>query len=320
VLVARLGSARFDDKPAIAVDASSASPHKNRVYVAWTRVARNTSSRVVLSSSDDGGLTWSAPVNVNRTTGDLTYASLAVARNGTLYVVWTDQSHYQLRIVRSTDGGRHFGPERLAAAFETITIPHCGIGIVVPAEPRSCIQANPTVTVDTSGGRYRGRVYVSYTGTNFTGDEGAALTTFDSRLNLLAGYPRAGVHRLVAPTPAPTRADQFWVQSAIDRSDGTLWMCFYDTSGDPKAKKVKYTCTASRDGGRSWSRRIQAASVFSDETQKGAAYEYGYYQGLAASHGVAHPIWTDTRRLATLNEEIYTTRLTEADVSGAVRR
>jgi hypothetical protein len=321
VLVAPLGRARFDDKPAIAVDTSPGSPHRNRVYVAWTRVARNTSSNIVLSSSDDGGLTWSAPVNVTRKSGDdFTYAAVALARNGAVYVAWTDESHYEIRITRSTDGGRHFGPAQRAAAFETIPIPHCGIGIVVPAEPRSCIQANPVVTVDTSADRYAGRVYVSYTGTNFTGDEGAALTTFDSRLRPLAGDPLTGDHRLVAPTPAPTRSDEFWSESALDRSDGALWMCFYDTSGDPKARKARFTCTASRDGGRSWSRPVHAASVFSDETQKGAAYEYGFYQGLAVAHGIAHPIWTDTRRLRTLGEEIYTARLAEADLPAPVKR
>jgi len=36
------------------------------------------------------------------------------------------------------------------------------------------------------------------------------------------------------------------------------------------------------------------------------------------ANGVAHPVWTDTRDLSTLAEEIYTTRLTLADfrVSG----
>ncbi len=320
-LVAPLGSARFDDKPAIAIDDSSASLHRNRVYVAWSRVARNTSSNIVLSHSDDGGVTWSAPVNVSGNEDhDVTYASVAVARNGTVYVAWTDETNYSVRIVRSTDGGRHFGPQRVAAAFATITIPHCGIGIVVTAEPRSCIQADPTVTVDTSGGRYSGRVYVSYTGTNFTGDEGAALTTLDSRLRPLAGYPLMSHHRLVAPTPAPTRADEFWAQSALDRSDGALWICFYTTLGDRTGRKVRYTCTVSRDGGRSWSRTVAAASVFSDETQKGAAYEYGYYQGLAAANGVAHPIWTDTRKLRTLNEEIYTTRLAEVNMPAPAKR
>jgi hypothetical protein len=321
ILVARLGSARFDDKPAIAADDSPVSPHRNRVYVVWSRIARNTSSSVVISHSDDGGSTWSAPVAVSaKTETDVIYASAAVARNGTLYVAWTDDSNYSVRVVRSTDGGRHFGPQHVAAAFATIPIPHCGIGIVVAAEPRSCIQADPTVLVDASGGRFSGRVYVTYTGTNFTGDEGASLSTFDSRLRPVAGYPVTSFHRLVAPTPVAQRSAEFWVQGAVDRSDGALWMCFYDTTGDPTAKKARYTCTVSRNGGRTWSQRVHAASVFSDETQKGAVYEYGFYQGVAAANGVAHPIWTDTRKLATLNEEIYTARLSERAMPRPVAR
>lgn len=322
ILVAPLGRARFDDKPAIAVDTSPVSPHRNRVYVAWTRVARNTSSTIVVSHSDDGGLHWSAPVTVPRQSGDdLTYASLAVSRNGTVYVAWTDESRYRVPVARSADGGEHFGPQVDAASFSIIPIPHCGIGIVVPAEPRSCIQANPTVSVDTSRGRYAGRVYVGYTGTNYTGDEGAALTTFDGGLRPLAGYPLLrGEHRLVAPAPVRTRPDQFWAQSAVDQTTGALWMCFYDTTGDPAGKRARYTCTVSRDGGRTWARRVPVASAYSDETQKGASYEYGYYQGLAAAGGIAHPIWTDTRRLPTLGEEIYTARLAEAELPAPAAR
>src|SRR4029077_15138750 len=101
---------RFDDKPGIAVDVSPVSPHRNRVYVAWTRVARNTSSRIVVSHSDDGGATWSAPVALSPNDGhDVTYASVATARNGTVYVAWTDETTYSVRLVRSSDGGRTLG-------------------------------------------------------------------------------------------------------------------------------------------------------------------------------------------------------------------
>jgi hypothetical protein len=321
ILVATLGRARFDDKPAIAVDASPSSPHRNRVYVAWTRVARNTANhRDQLLRRR-----WSpldGPVAVPKRSGDdLTYASVATSRHGDVYVAWTDQSRYGVRVARSGDGGRHFAPEVDVAAFSLIPIPHCGIGIVVAAEPRSCIQANPTVAVDTSRGRYAGRVYVGYTGTNYTGDEGVALTTFDRKLRPLAGYPTlGGQHRLIAPNPRPTRPDQFWAQYAVDPSSGALWACFYDTSGDPKGKKAWYSCTVSRDGGRTWPRPVRVASAFSDETQPGAAYQYGYYQGLAVANGVAHPIWTDTRLLNTAGEEIYTARLAAADVPAPANR
>ena len=169
--------------------------------------------------------------------------------------------------------------------------------------------------MDASGGKYSGRVYVSYTGTDFQGDQGASLTTFDSRLRPLSGYPLNQKNRAVAQSgPLETRPDQFWAQSAVDQSDGALWLCFYDTNGNSSRRRAHYACTVSGDGGRTWAKRVRAASVDSDETQRGASYQYGYYQGLAAANGVAHPIWTDTRRLDDLGEEIYTVALTEADL------
>lgn len=104
VLVAPLGSARVDDKPAIAVDTSPASPHVGRVYVAWARVSRLIVYSIVLSHSDDHGRTWSRPVKVNHGGDELNYASIGVARNGTVYVGWTDSSRYSVLISRSTDG------------------------------------------------------------------------------------------------------------------------------------------------------------------------------------------------------------------------
>lgn len=320
VLAARLGSARFDDKPTIAVDTSARSPYANRIYVAWSRLSRRIVYSILISHSDDAGRTWSNPVRVNRLGNELNYATIGIARNGTVYVGWTDSSRYSVMVARSSDGGDHFGRERKAAAFGVVTIPHCGIGIVIPAEPRSCIQANPTVSVDTSGGRYSGRVYVSYTATDFTGDQGASLTTYDSRLRPLAGYPLILRHRVVVRPPARRHADQFWTQSAVDPATGAVWLCFYDTADDARTTAY-YSCTISSDGGARWARPIRAASAPSDESQPGTR-QYGFYQGLAVAERVAHPIWTDTRDYATrtdgpdsgsLEEEIYTARLTPGD-------
>ena len=127
-------------------------------------------------------------------------------------------------------------------------------------------------------------------------------------------------HRLVAPTPAPHRSDEFWAQSAVDRSTGALWMCFYDTNGDPTGEEGvlhvhgltgrRLDLVADRPRGLRLLER----------DAEGSLYEYGYYQGLVASHGIAHPIWTDTRKLPTLNEEIYTVRLAEAAMPAPAKR
>jgi hypothetical protein len=314
VLVSPLGRARFDDKPAIAVDRSAASPYSNRVYAAWTRVGHDGRFSTLVSSSDDGGKTWSAPSRANRTGEQLSYVTLATSRRGTLYVAWHDISAFHVNIALSTDGGKTFGGEQQVVAFAIVTIPACAAGIVIPAQKLTCVQPNPVVSVDTSSSRYAGRVYVTYTLTDFQGDKGIAVTVFDSRLHPISGYPAGGKALLLAPRPASVNADQFWPASAVDPSTGTLWACFYDTRGDSKRLRAFFSCTFSTDGGDHWAKPFHAASEASNETRAGAdPREYGDYEGLAVANGVAHPIWTDSRDLATRAEEIYTTTLTTSD-------
>lgn len=312
-LVAPLGTARLDDKPAIAVDDSPASPYRGRVYLAWTRVARDAVLGIVLSRSDDGGRTWSRPVKVNRAGRELSFASVAVGPKGQVYLAWHDVGEFGIWAARSTDGGRSFHGHRKVASFVAVTIPHCGAGIVIPAQPRTCVQPNPVVSVDTSPGPHSGRVYVSYARTEFRGRQAAHVAVFDARLRPLHPHPDTREGRPVAPRSAALGADQFWPQSTVDRFTGTVWVCFYDTLDDPERRRAFYSCTISRDGGRTWGPPLRAASVASDQTQAGAIGHYGYQQGVAAANGIAHPIWTDTRDLAALGEEIYTTTLAEAD-------
>jgi hypothetical protein len=205
-------------------------------------------------------------------------------------------------------------------AFSIVPIPSCGSGILIPASLRVCLHANPIVAVDNSRGPRSGRVYVSYAKTDSGGDEGVFVKAYDSRLRPLLGGPNDdGV--AVAPVPRLTRPDQFWPASAVDSSSGALWTCFYDTTGDPARQRAFYTCSVSRNGGRTWAPLVQAASIASDETQPGADLrQYGDYEGLAVANGVAHPIWTDSRDLSDLGEEIYTTRLAEADVTAPAKR
>ena len=314
VLVAPLGRARYDDKPAIAVDTSAASPYRHRVYVAWSRISRRGVYSIVLSHSDEQGKTWSRPVKVNREGSVLKYATVALSRRGTVYVAWDDNSAYSLKIARSTDGGASFEPQRHVVSFSIVPIPHCGSGVVIVAHGLACIYANPILSVDRSPGRFAGRVYLSYSRTHFSGSPNIVVHAFTSTLRPIPLAKSEGNGIAIVRTMPGAHPARFWAQSAVDSSSGALWVCFYDTSEDPKAIRATYSCTVSRDGGKSWAPPIRAASVASDATQPGASPRaYGDYEGLAVANGVAHPVWTDTRDLSTHAEEIYTTRLTLAD-------
>ncbi|MDQ1462181.1 MAG: hypothetical protein QOI08_3665 [Actinomycetota bacterium] len=300
-------SARFDDKPAIAVDRSPASPHVGRVYVAWTRITPHLLA-IVLSHSDDGGATWTRPVVVQDAAHDQgSFASIAIDASGTVFVSWTTVSRFVL-VDRSTDGGDHFGTDVLVdeAAGSPGGVCDQPGAFGVPAQLQRCITTNPTVLVDPRADAPP-RVYVVYAVPDASGRaQDVVIRSYDGSL-----APLGPVH---AVHPRDTKRDEFLPASAIDEA-GRIWVCFYDTAADKTRQSARYSCTASADAGATWAAARPVASVASDETRYPSdPFQYGDYEGLAVAGGVAHPIWTDSRDLFIRGEEIYTTTLTPADL------
>jgi hypothetical protein len=153
-----------------------------------------------------------------------------------------------------------------------------------PAGKDLCGMSGPAVAIDG-----RGRQYYAFLG----------LTCVDHRLRSSSVYWSTTTRRALIADP----------------ESGQLWVCYYE-SGRRRARKIaRYACTASDDGGETWSRPRPVARVASDETGKRAnrANGYGDYEGVAVRGGVAHAIWTDGRDLHGWGEEIYS-----ASVTGAV--
>ena len=306
-------SARFDDKPAIAIDASSTSPHFGRLYVAWTRLTPGKTKHseplalIVVSHSDDHGVTWTKPVVVpDSRTQETTFAGLAVDASGTLFVTWSDADRRVL-LDRSTDGGDHFGADVVAVAA-TIPVLFCSQpgSFGLPAQAKRCLTPTPVLSVDSRPGATE-HVYLTYSMPDAPDQaQDVGVSTFDATLSPI-GTPHL-VH------PADSARDEFMPVSAVD-DQGRLWVCYYDTGVDPTRKSTRFTCTASADGGVTFAAPRAVATVASNETKSPALpFQYGDYQGLAVAGGVAHPVWTDSRNLATAGEEIYTSTLTAADL------
>jgi hypothetical protein len=311
-LAGPLKAGESNDKPAITADTSAASPFRNRVHVAWARAVDSDIHAIVVSHSDDGGRTWAPPTRVDQSSVDSGYPSVAVGPGGEVYVAWHPFEEDRLVIAASFDGGMHFG------APHTIDVKRnrssCPASWPIPAQARRCVRPNPTVSVDSSGGRYRGRVYVTYENQAADGTQDVFLAAFDRSLAPLLGPPAGRRLSIGSRVHALRyRADQFWPASAVDQGSGALWTCFYDTAGDRTRRRTWFSCTRSTTGGRTWTRIARVASVSSDETAGWASpFQYGDYEGIAVSNRVVHPIWTDTRRGGSaLREEIYTTRVLE---------
>jgi hypothetical protein len=162
------------------------------------------------------------------------------------------------------------------------------------------------------------RIYMTYSAPGGDGrQQDVFVAAFDSALASLLGAPAGGRVQVTAPDGA-FAADQFMPAAAVDRSNGHVWVCYYDTSGDRRRLRSVYTCTSSADGGVTWAAPVHAASTASNETVAAASsFQYGDYEGIAAVNGVAHPIWSDSRDLGARREEIYTTVLTDTQLQPA---
>jgi BNR repeat-like domain len=305
-LAGALRSTESNDKPAITADTSPQSPHNDQVYVAWARAVDSHVHAIVVSHSDDGGRTWSTPVRVDDSSVDSGYPSIATGPEGEVYVAWHPFEEDRIVIAASFDGGRTFGSARTIDVKRNRS--SCPASWPIPAQATRCVRPNPIVTVDSTRGRYRGRVYVTYENKGSDGTQDVFLAAFNRLLAPLLGAPTG---RRLSVAPLRYRSDQFWPASAVDQRSGTLWVCFYDTAGDKARHLTWFSCTRSRDGARNWTPIARVARVPSNATGGWVSpFQYGDYEGLAVANGVAHPIWTDTRLGRTsLSEEIFTTRV-----------
>jgi hypothetical protein len=282
----------FDDKPAISVG------RDGRAYVAWSRLLGRAYQTTVVSSSADGGRTWSKPQVVSRRLVQPQLVSVAAGARGVVYVAGVDA--HGLWVGRSTDGARSFDVRSGAAPLPGSQAATCIVfgKFVLPQQAVRCLGPNPTISLA------QGRVFVTYgvNGADLTQD--VAIAVFDPSLRPVSHGPIG---------PVKKKADQFWPASAVDASTGKLWACYYDTTGDSDRKHAWFVCTSSRDG-RRWSIPVRAAppsqnpGVLWEDARifgYGDSGGYGGYAGVAAAGGVVYPLWIDTRDVGGNQEEVF---------------
>lgn len=286
----------FDDKPAISVDAGG------RAYVAWSRLLSKKLQTTVMSSSGDGGRTWSKPLIVHKSLVQPQLVAIAAAGRGVVYLAGVDTNG--LWIGRSSDAGKTFTVKRGVAPLpgsQAATCLHFG-KFLMPQQTVKCLGPNPTVTVAPN------RVFVTYGVNGADQTQDVAIAVFDRALNPVWRGPIGDVKK---------KADQFWPSSAVDASTGKLWACYYDTTGDSARQHAWFVCTSSADG-KKWSRPVRAAEpsenpgvLWQDATigGYGDATAFGGYTGLAAAGGVAHPLWIDTRSIGGNGEEVFASNI-----------
>lgn len=282
------GNAVFNDKPWMTIDRGARSPFAGRIYVSWTRFDL-TGSPIYLSSSSDGGVTWTTPHAV--TPPDLPDnqgSSPGVGPNGELYVAYENFDTptvgvNQIMVSKSTDGGRSFSrPAKVDAVFDIC--PRIVFGSCSLLNSSFRVNSFPLLAVD----QHNGRVYVTW-GDYRTGDA-----------DVLAASSHDG-SRWRGPVQVNddhTTADQFFPAVAVTPT-GAVSIAYYDRREDPQNFLINTFVSTSPGGSLGFPKSVKVTSEeFNPDADPsfGGAFLGDYIGNTAAQHA-AHPIWTDTRGL-----------------------
>jgi hypothetical protein len=309
------------DHPKITIDKDPGSPYRDTVYVTWKHFfAPGSSFDVLRSRSVDGGLTWSAPVDVSDDPGQTWFNATAVGPEGNVYVTWIgaiNPSGGATQFVdRSTDGGLTFGHDGAVAALNTNDVGQ-GVSFSSPAQPNlfsnlSIIAAQAGIDTDRSAGPFRGRVYLVYADRP---DPVARPFDMDVYLRFSDNHGQTWSARQRVNDDGPGNS-QFFPNLSVDPADGTVVVSWYDTRHDPsnlQKTDVFLAVGTPTSHGVGFRPNLRVTDEQSDESANNthAQGNYGDYEGLVAFGGVAHPVWCDARvsnfpPQGSLREEVYT--------------
>lgn len=258
----------FEDKPMAAVDRSADPARRGHVYVAWTEF-RRWETQILFARSTDGGLGFSAPIQISDrggspkdSVGAVEGTDVAVGPDGTVYVVWSDSTGILLD--RSTDGGRTFGADTRVARTADIVF---GVAGVARANGYPSIEADPRT----------GRLFVEWVDRRL-GSAAVFLTVSTD------GGRTWSEPRVVSDNAAPDGRDRFFSWMALDPKTGTLAIGYYRQEA---GGLLRYVLSYSTDDGRTF-RHVPWGQPF----VPGGEF-LGDYTGVDAYDGVVYGAWTE---------------------------
>jgi hypothetical protein len=284
--VSTVSSGNNNDKEMIAVDGG-------RIYVVWDVPGGG----MRFATSSNKGAAWSGVTELSHDTG--IGSDVWVGGGGEVYIAWPDTTSRQLRVVRSMDGGSHFG------AVQVIATTTAAFEISVPPMCRRNALVYLSAAADKSTGSFKNRMYASWTDLDGSSAPGCNLGT--GTAEVYVSHSDDGGSTWSKPVPVTnggTGSDRFNQWLDVDRDDGTVYLSYYDTNGDGTRHMTNLYLAKSTDGGQTWA-NIKMTSSATDETVADAdqGNQYGDYNGLVAYKHIVHVSWTDRRSGVPGNKE-----------------
>jgi len=285
-----------NDKQMMAIDNTSgqAFSHSGRIYVIWQAA---NAEKIAFS---DNGSSWTT-VNFPSNTG-AAGGNVVVGADGAVYAIWSRYNVENIVFSKSTDGGATWTAPTVIA---TLALQSYGTNNKPPAQDKRGVNGFGAIDVDRNpASSFFGSLYITFSDFPSGTTSGADLNTYVIRStnNGAAWSSRVKVN------DDNFGATQMFPWLAVDQSDGTVNVSWYDTRLDPLNRKTQAVYARSSDGGASfepnllvsdggsvWTNNINYADENSADNPAYNSNQYGDYSGMAALNRKAHPIWTDSR-------------------------
>jgi hypothetical protein len=303
------GSQTNVDKQMVWVDHSASSTYQGQQYAIW----HNGNPAYMNRRTAGAAGTWLAsPILVSgaETSGTAIGDDVKTNSFGDVFGFWPATGNSKIFVVKSTDGGASYGtPVQIATTYDNYDI-----GVPSFNSRRALVYV--------SGGAYRtaikNLVYACWT--DLSGNSGCTVPANEPGSSVVSTCKTRIWFARSTDGGATWQAkikindlaglnDQFNQWMAVDETNGTVGIMYYDTQADAGRKKTDVYYQYSTNDGVTWSAAQKITSAQTDETLASAnsGNQYGDYNGMSAYANVAMPVWTDRRNAA--KEEIWTARI-----------
>jgi hypothetical protein len=189
-----------------------------------------------------------------------------VGPDSKLYAIWSQDN--AIMLTTSRDGGKTFSHARPVIH----TAP-----IMFAVQTLERANGFPQIAVDPKSKR----LYIAWSDYR-NGDLDVFVAASDN------GGKNWGPSMRVNNDPVHNGAEQFFQWLAVDPTDGSIYVIFYDRRGDPQNRKQIVVLARSTDGGRSFTNY-----AWNDDPFETSGVFFGDYSGLAAQGGRVYGIWTE---------------------------
>jgi hypothetical protein len=267
----------------------------------WSNTACGFQVNAVVQvvTSTDGGVTWSAPMNVTNPITDSASLALGPSGTNTVYLAAVDSMNFSatteslfFSLQKSTNNGVTWSTE---SDLSTLPV-HLTSGLATSPDQFGTVQ-RPVLAVDNwSTSPNEGNLYLVWQDNNTGSFQGFSTIAFSKSTD--------GGTTWTAPVFVTGQTTSFnYVEPTLTVGPtGTIWINYYAINQSAAAGGAyDLYGIASNDGGGTWTPqfRISDASSYPGTTPGtgSSVLDLGFYMGAAATSAGEVPIWSDCRNV-----------------------